>query len=146
MDEIGFLEVADDLSTGSREADWRSAISRAYYAAFHKARRLLRHNGFAVPRGEQAHAYLWLRLSNSNHPDVNDAGQALNDLRTARNLADYDLDVPVVSPDAIDHVQVAAKIIQLLDDLSKETTILARVVEAIKDYERHVLREVTWHP
>ena len=146
MEETGFLDVADELSMGSREADWRSATSRAYYAAFHKARRLLRHNGFAVPRGEQAHAYLWLRLDNSRHPDVVEAGHALNDLRRARNAADYDVEVAADQATAIDHVGVAADIIRLLDDLAKEATILARVVDAIKVYERDVLREVTWHP
>ncbi len=146
MDETGFLEVADELSTGSREADWRSAISRAYYAAFHKARRFLRHNGFAVPHAEQAHAFLWLRLSNSNHPDVIDAGQALNDLRKERNRADYEMDVFIGQATAIDYVRVAMDIIQLLDDLAKETAILTRVVDAIKVYERDVLREVTWQP
>jgi len=54
MDETGFLDVANDLSTGPAEAHWRSAISRAYYAAFHKARRLLQQSGFTVPRAEQA--------------------------------------------------------------------------------------------
>jgi uncharacterized protein (UPF0332 family) len=146
MDETGFLDVADELSTGSREADWRSATSRAYYAAFHKARRLLVKGGFAAPRAEQAHAYLWLRLSNCRHPDVVDAGLALNDLRKARNQADYDVDIPVDHAECIDHVQVAAGIIQLLDDLSREATILARVLDAIKVYEHDVLREVTWHP
>ena len=146
MDETGFLDVADDLSTGSREADWRSAISRAYYAAFHKARRFLRHNGFTVPRAEQAHAYLWLRLSNARHPDVDNAGLELGQLRTARNKADYDVDIPVDHAECIDHVQVAAGIIQLLDDLTKEAAILARVLDAIKIYEHDVLREVTWRP
>lgn len=71
MDETGFLELADELSTASRQAEWRSAISRAYYAAFYKARTLLRQVGFRVADAERAHAYLWLRLSNSDHPDVN---------------------------------------------------------------------------
>lgn len=146
MDETGFLDVANDLSEGSREADWRSAISRAYYAAFHKARRLLRQSGFAVPHGEQTHAYLWFRLSNADHPDVMNAGADLGRLRTARNRADYDLDVSIDQAMAFNHVQVATDIIQLLDDLSKEAAILARVLDAIKVYERDVLREVTWHP
>jgi hypothetical protein len=70
MDETGFLELADELSTGYRQADWRTAISRSYYAAFHKARTLLRQGGFRVPDAERGHAYVWLRLSNPGHPDV----------------------------------------------------------------------------
>jgi hypothetical protein len=58
-----FLRLAENWITGGGEADWRSAVSRAYYAAFHEARHLLRELGFPAPRGDQAHAYLWLRLS-----------------------------------------------------------------------------------
>ena len=146
MDETGFLDVADDLSTGAREADWRSATSRAYYAAFHKARWLLWQSGFAVPQGEQAHAYLWLRLSNADQPDVKSAGSDLGRLRSARNRADYDMNVPVDQAAAFDHVQVASDIIHLLDDLAKETIIRDQVLDAIKVYERDVVREVTWRP
>jgi uncharacterized protein (UPF0332 family) len=145
MDETGFLELADELSTGSRQADWRTAISRAYYAAFHKARSLLRQSGFRVPNAEQAHAYLWLRLSNSGHPDVSNAGARLNRLRSMRNWADYDFDQPLDAAAAILHVGIATDIVQLFHQLANEAAIRARVVDAIKIYERDVLREVTWH-
>ncbi len=146
MDETGFLELADELSTGSRQADWRTAISRAYYAAFHKARTLFRQGGFRVPDIERAHAYVWLRLSNSGHPDVDEVGGQLNRLRTIRNHADYDFDRPIHEAAAIRHVEIATDIIQLLHHLANEPEVLARVAEAIKNYERDVLREITWHP
>jgi uncharacterized protein (UPF0332 family) len=146
MDETGFLELADELSTGSREADWRTAISRAYYAAFHKARTLFRQVGFRVPGAERAHAYLWLRLSNSGHLDVNKAGDQLNNLRSMRNLADYDFDQPLDGAASIEQVGVALDIVQLLHQLANEPAILTRVADGIKIYERDVLREVTWHP
>lgn len=63
-----FLTLAETWVEGATEAEWRSAVSRAYYAAFHEARVLLRGLGFRVPRGDQAHAYLWLRLSNCGDP------------------------------------------------------------------------------
>jgi len=34
-----YLTVADELSDADSEAHWRSAISRAYYAAFHVMKR-----------------------------------------------------------------------------------------------------------
>jgi len=89
---------------------------------------------------------LWLRLSNARHPDVDNAGLELGQLRTARNKADDDVDIPVDQAECIDHIQVATDIVQLLDDLTKEAAILARVLDAIKIYERDVLREVTWRP
>jgi hypothetical protein len=33
-----------------------------------------------------------------------------------------------------------------LDDLAREPAIRDRVTDAMKIYERDVLREVTWHP
>src|SRR5262249_25817582 len=59
-----FLKQAQPWISLATEPDWRSAVSRAYYAAFHEARRMLSDLGFVVPRGDRAHAYLWRRLSN----------------------------------------------------------------------------------
>ena len=38
--------LAGRLCVGSLEADWRGACSRAYFAAFHRARTLLSAMGF----------------------------------------------------------------------------------------------------
>jgi|SRR5579884_2574660 len=146
MDETGFLELADELSMGSRQADWRTAISRAYYAAFHKARALLQQSGFRVPNGERAHAYLWLRLSNSDHADVDNVGRRLHRLRRTRNRADYDFSQPLDEAASIASVGIALEIVQLLHQLANEPVICARIVDAIKNYERDVLHEATWHP
>src|SRR4051794_10116309 len=105
MNARDFLEVAWDWVGGTREAEWRSAASRAYYAAFHVARELLQGCGFDVPATEQAHAYLWLRLSNANHPDVTDAGSKLQELRAHRNWADYDLSRPFSQVFAVERVR-----------------------------------------
>src|SRR5437870_13362662 len=91
MNGRDFLSVAKDLLTSPTEAAWRTSVSRAYYAAFYVARQLLEDLGFAVPRGERAHAYLWLRLSNCGEPRVQDAGRRLNTVRGQRNRADYDV-------------------------------------------------------
>lgn len=56
------LRLAEKLCVGINESEWRCAVSRAYYAAFHHARDLLQALGFEVPRGELAHAFLWKRL------------------------------------------------------------------------------------
>jgi uncharacterized protein (UPF0332 family) len=146
MNARDFLQTAWSLLEEDQEAAWRSAVSRAYYAAFHVARQLLMGQGFRVPRADQAHAYLWFRLSNGGQVDVQNAGIQLGFLRQERNKADYDLERAFDPKSASDRVQMATDIIRLLDDLAKEAAILTRVVEAIKDYERNVLREVTWQP
>src|SRR5205807_1980650 len=65
MNPQEFLALARSLAAGGTEAAWRSAVSRAYYAAFHVARELFGALRFTVPYGDQAHRYLTLRLSNS---------------------------------------------------------------------------------
>ena len=59
-----FLPSAHQLAAGGTEAAWRTAVSRAYYAAFHCARELLENMSFRVPRADLAHKYLIFRLSN----------------------------------------------------------------------------------
>jgi hypothetical protein len=144
MNPRDFLDVAGEWAAGSGEAEWRSAVSRAYYAAHHVARRLLRQCGFMPPPVEQAHAYVWLRLANCGHRDVQQVGNDLNFLRRMRNWADYDLDQPFAHVLAIAQVQTAANIIQLLDFTATVPPVLATITDAIKEYERDVLRQVTW--
>lgn len=55
MKPRAFLDLADELVVASGEAEWRSAVSRAYYAAFHTGRVLLQAMGFVVPAAESAH-------------------------------------------------------------------------------------------
>jgi uncharacterized protein (UPF0332 family) len=146
MDPREFLELASEWSRGTREAEWRSAVSRAYYAAFHVARSLFLDQGFVVPQAEQAHAYLWLRLANVGQPDIQRAGNDLSFLRRRRNWADYDLDQPLDEAAAVHEVLAATDIVGMLETLRTSPAVLTRVTEAIKAYERDVLQEVTWQP
>jgi uncharacterized protein (UPF0332 family) len=140
------LDIADNLITGLKEAEWRSAVSWAYYAAFHTAQRLLLQCGFEVAQGEQVHVYLSRRLANSGHPDVIRAGNDLNFLRQMRNWSDYDLDQPMDHLLATDFVQIADAVIQLLESVPTIPAVQAQITDAMKTYERDVLKEVTWHP
>jgi uncharacterized protein (UPF0332 family) len=144
MNSHDFLTVAQSLLSDRSEAAWRSAVSRAYYAAFHRAREVLENLGFAVSRGERAHAYLWLRLSNCGNPRIQTTGAALRSLRQDRNRADYELQSPLTQANAERSVRAAEQIVLLL---ASAVTGLDRalITEAIKVYERDVLKEVTWH-
>ncbi len=145
MDGRDFVPVADALAARSTEADWRSAVSRAYYAAFHVARQLLHSCGFAVPRGDQAHAYLWLRLANAGHVNVCQAGNDLSLLRRHRNEADYHLSRPLDQATTLARVGTAKEIIRVLTSADAEPT-KTQITDAMKIYERAVLQNVTWHP
>ncbi len=136
---------AHTLSQGPAEADWRTAVSRAYYSAFHVARQLLTSCGFLVPRADRAHAYLYLRLGNSGLPDVQRAGGQLDLLRRSRNQADYDVTGPFDQATAATCVQLAKDVIQILEAASQEPS-KTQITAAMKVYERDVLRDVTWRP
>jgi uncharacterized protein (UPF0332 family) len=140
-----FLLLANRLATGISEADWRTAVSRAYYTAFHVARRLFADLNFTVPRADRAHQYLVFRLCNCGESLVEQAGRDLDTLRRLRNRADYD-DVPALpQPQAIASVQLSQGIIQILDAARQEPG-RTRMRDATVIYERDVLRDVTWRP
>jgi uncharacterized protein (UPF0332 family) len=139
------LALADMLLSGTTEAEWRSAISRAYFAVFHQARQSFRQAGFSVPRGEQAHAYLWYRLSNCSDPQTQSAGALLNDLRRNRNFSDYDIERTLKRAEAVSQMQRAKEIVALLKVAFAEP-LRAQIIEEMKVYERDALKEVTWKP
>jgi hypothetical protein len=143
MNERDFLVLAAKLAGGSTQAEWRTAIGRAYYAAFHVARQLLEDLGFAVPRADRAHTYLALRLQNCGDPTLQRAGGDLDSLRRLRNRADYDLHRPLSQGIAQAQPQAATRIIQLLDSARQEPT-RTQITDAMRNYERDVLGDVTW--
>jgi uncharacterized protein (UPF0332 family) len=145
MNWRNFLSLATRLATGPTEADWRSAVSRAYYAAFHVARRLFGDLSFTVPRADWAHQYLVFRLNNCGESVVEQAGRDLDTLRRLRNRADYDEFPPLPESQAAAAVQLAHGIIQVLDAARQEPA-RTRMRDAMIVYERDVLRDVTWHP
>ena len=137
------LTLAEKLVQSTEETEWRSAVSRAYYAAFHGARNLMRDLKFRVPRAGVAHAYLWMRLANCGDATIAMAGNDLNDLQSWRNEADYDLDHDLNQQDAIGCVRSARLILQRLAS-GHSDPVRSQITAGIRDYERNVLRAVTW--
>jgi uncharacterized protein (UPF0332 family) len=144
MDPEEFLDLAGEWITGTRQGEWRSAASRAYYAAFHAARRVLIQGGFRVPEAGQAHGYVWLRLQNAGQADIVEAARRLQIARSWRNKADYDLDTPLPEEDAMKGFNAASDAFHVLTTLAGEPAVLARVVDAIRAYEV-LIGDVTWH-
>jgi hypothetical protein len=71
-------------------ADSRTAISRAYYAAFLYARKLLDPHFYFSGEGK-VHTEIRFLFVNSTREELRKIGQQLDDLRGKRNAADYDL-------------------------------------------------------
>lgn len=145
MDFREFMHAAELLADEGSEGCARSAVSRAYYAAFHVGRDFLEQTGFTAPRADRAHAFVFLRLSNAGDFDVVDAGQRLNQMRAWRNKADYDPRRKVSQSDAERAIIEANDIIAVIDSALKGTQ-RSQIVETIKAYERDILKEETWRP
>src|SRR5688500_5045380 len=91
MDAADFMTLALKLSQSSGEAQRRTAVSRAYYSAFHLARKLVDSCGVRFPSSGATHDKLPFCLTASQDKTLVAASRRLNALRMARNIADYDL-------------------------------------------------------
>jgi hypothetical protein len=90
-----FRDTAERLGQGATEGDWRSGISRAYYAVFHFFHQFLQSNGLDIGRGGQSHFNLYSGLLNCGFPQVAAIASKIDGLRAHRVWADYDLARPV---------------------------------------------------
>jgi uncharacterized protein (UPF0332 family) len=138
-----FLNLADDLVQGSSEAEWRTAISRSYYAAFLAAREFFIALGFRVPRASKAHSYVWMRLANCGDPVLTLVGNDLNNLQSERNRADYDIHLTVNQANSQRRAQVARLALTRLA-AGLVDPVRTQVCDAMRDYENNVLHDITW--
>jgi len=117
-----FIVLAKKLAEEVSPAECRSAVSRAYYGAFHAALALLSRTGILLPPAPEAHQKLRFCLLQSGEFPGTEAGEKLESLRRDRNLADYDLHQSrsETSQFARRQVQVALEILNCLEMCSVE--------------------------
>ena len=92
MNPRDFLKVATKLSKGGTTAEYRTAISRAYYAAYNVGVELLEGMGCAISKSAAGHEQLSSNFNNSEDLELSKISTQLNDLRSKRNIADYRLE------------------------------------------------------
>jgi len=81
-------QLAGDKSAhSSEEAKLRSAVSRAYYAAFHKAQKVVFPD--RLPEGFGSHREVIDELQRSDDPSRRQIGVEMNRLQGDRKKADY---------------------------------------------------------
>lgn len=100
-----YLVLAKQLSQNGSEAATRSAISRAYYAAYHVARR---HQGSknAIATQSGSHGTVWRALR--------EGGNKNWDILEYRSNADYDNHVPELTRKMHSAIRIAEEILHLL--------------------------------
>ena len=141
-----YIALAKRLLADAEEASWRSAVSRAYYGAFHLGIDFFTALCFRVPQSDRAHSYLWMRLQNCGVAALVAAGSDLNELRSRRNEADYHFRRPVSRAKAAHFVATAEAVVAALDAASVGPVPAAAVQAAVARYERDVSKDVTFRP
>jgi uncharacterized protein (UPF0332 family) len=110
--------VGQSGTLAGQEARQRSAISRAYYAAFCQARNHLRDKeGHSLPEDVQVHAYVRDQFRNSPDSRRKQIGENLNRLRIARNKADYEDSVPRLDKMTVTDMRMAQEVLAMLNQL-----------------------------
>lgn len=106
-----------ETNPASEEAKLRAAASRAYYAAFIKARNFLRDgDGLVIPR-KSTHQYVIKQFKSSPDRARKKIGRRLERLRDYRVLADYQDAVSELPDKTEEALTLARRIIAGLDGL-----------------------------
>lgn len=123
FDWTAFLTLAEelleqsersDVTASSQEAAWRTAISRAYYAAFLSARSDLRRRGVDIPAGGAAHRAVWDAFHTMQESRARRVANDGRRLRARRAIADYENHYP----NPLAHARLAVRLAErLLADL-----------------------------
>ena len=111
MNWLDFQDTAKRLARGNTEGDWRSAISRSYYAVFHYFREFLLNNGLDLGQGGQSHFNLYTGLMNCGFPSVAAIAVRIDRLRRSRVRADYELGLSFGQNHALGNTRDADKVL-----------------------------------
>jgi hypothetical protein len=142
MDPMRFLDLAKVLKGGTASAEMcRTAIGRAYYAAFNVGIEALKAIGIQPSQNPSGHGELRNCLGACNDPELRRANARLGNLHSRRIRADYDLSDPVVErrAEADTACHEANEVIDLLNKLKHDAS-KASARDEMKRYARDILR------
>jgi uncharacterized protein (UPF0332 family) len=121
FDWSDFLPLAEDLTAADRDANreacLRTAISRAYYAAFGVARHRARAARLATRQSAAEHGEIAAFYTKQYGKTGEEIAIALGRLRNRRNAADYDDDFAYVEDICLLSIEDARDLLRLLDTL-----------------------------
>ena len=125
MNPRDFLQTANNLSTSKYEADMRSCISRAYYAALHTAFDALPEDRKPNLKSHDSSSHSkiigaydgWSKVPGHHRTDKRLIKEALVSIKKLRKQADYELDEPILRDHVVDSLDHAGEIIALATSL-----------------------------
>ncbi len=139
MDPRDFLDIAKKLSGGSKAAEYRTAVSRAYYATYHVGADFFKAIGCRISEGPSGHGEVIRNLANCGDFELAKVGSQLTDLRTQRNNADYYLD-NIKFDNQKTSQTIAIKSEQMIQALDRCGSGARRdeIAKAVKEYLRKI--------
>ena len=140
MDPKQFQFLASRLAEhGAYPVEFRTAISRSYYAVFHLGLDLLNSMGFSIPQNPNAHEAVYRHLNNSGDTDLVKVAVKMGDLRTKRIQADYRLNRPDVETkeNAKMFVESAERIIETIKKISQGKN-RNQIITNINDWKNRI--------
>lgn len=110
----GLQTIAEKLAQADDEASFRSAINRAYYAAFQLSMEYAKTRGFIRNRDGTDHSRIVDQMKSYRETYIKEAGRALERLQVNRNKADYDERIDIKKPIVSASISMADDIIKTL--------------------------------
>ena len=140
MNGAEYIDFAAKIAaTYSSAAGCRSAISRAYYGAFHLAKTFLAELGSRPPRNANVHVFVQHRLANCGHARAVEAGRILTNLhRTESTPTTIWRKASVEDASYAKSRVVAARQVQRsIEDCSRDDA-RREIIAGIAEYERKI--------
>src|SRR5688572_29044903 len=140
MEPTDFIATAVRLSASNRESDLRTAVSRAYYGAYHLALDFVSLAGVSLPTSADSHEKLVWCLESGGHEFAAKVAIRLGLLRRDRNIADYDLRDSRFRTGSNVRIQLdrARELMAELDACSAEP-VRTQVCVSIREYAKTIL-------
>lgn len=121
FDWLDYLALPQNLAgqtiVVSEQAKFRSAISRAYYAAFHQATQVLVEKDRLTIPLQNVHKFAIAQFQNHPDPIRQKIGDRLQVLRGYRNQADYESSTSITANTCQESLTLARRIILSIDSL-----------------------------
>jgi len=120
MDAEGLMRVANDLVQHDEPCFQKSAVNRAYYAAYHAIKAVAEKQlGFVEVHDLPMHKQLSQCLVDSHSQDIRALGIQLRGLHRQRIKCDYKLDTHLTNNDAPLAIMMGASLIAAFPDACK---------------------------
>jgi hypothetical protein len=128
-----FLKLAQEIVIGAEEYHWRGAAIHAYYALVLECRDALQSWGVTIPRHQNVHAFVRLKLVYAQDADLKAIALALDWLVQRRNGASYDLQSPWFANNstAQQAIHKAETALALLDGIDADPARRAAAIAAL---------------